>query len=229
MNYPKIYNQIIERAKTRQLEGYKEKHHILPKCLGGSNDKENLVGLTAREHFLCHMLLVEIYPKENKLKHALFLMAIGKQKVKERNYVIGSRVYERLKTEYSDMLKNIPKSSVTRKKISESKKGHKCYQNPEWKNNISKGRKGIKCKKYKKRKDIGLKRNPNPKTSKLLKGNTNRRKKVLQYDLKENFIKEWNFVLEAAHFLGKNQGAGITEVCNGKRKSIYGYIWKYKK
>ena len=52
MNYQKIYNQIIERAKNRQLEGYKEKHHIIPRCLNGNNDKENLVKLTAREHFL---------------------------------------------------------------------------------------------------------------------------------------------------------------------------------
>jgi hypothetical protein len=84
MDYQRIYNQIIERAKTRQLDGYKEKHHIVPKCLGGSNDKINLVELTAREHFICHVLLCEIYPKENKLKHALFLMAIGKQKIKEK-------------------------------------------------------------------------------------------------------------------------------------------------
>ena len=84
MDYQKIYNQIVEKAKNRMLEGYKEKHHIIPKCLGGNNDKDNLVELTAREHFLCHMLLCEIYPKEYKLKHALFLMAIGKQKVKEK-------------------------------------------------------------------------------------------------------------------------------------------------
>ena len=85
MDYTKTYNQIIERAQNRKLDGYTEKHHIVPKCIGGLDVKENIVKLTAREHFLCHMLLCEIYPKENKLKHALFLMAIGKQKVKENN------------------------------------------------------------------------------------------------------------------------------------------------
>ena len=83
MNYQKIYNQIIERAKNRQLEGYKEKHHVIPKCIGGLNDKENLVELTAREHFLCHRLLCEIYPNNQKLLWALWLMAIGKQKNKK--------------------------------------------------------------------------------------------------------------------------------------------------
>ena len=66
------------------------------------------------------------------------------------------------------------------------------------------------------------------KISESLKGNTNRRKKVIQYNMNGEFIKEWECVLEAARFLGKTQGAGITEVCNGSRKSIYGYIWKYK-
>jgi hypothetical protein len=98
MNYQKVYNQIIERAKNRQLEGYKEKHHIIPKCLGGDNNKNNLVELTAREHFLCHRLLCEIYPLNHKLIWALWLMAIGKQKIKTiEPYKISSKEYERLK------------------------------------------------------------------------------------------------------------------------------------
>ena len=71
MNYEKIYNQIVNRAKNRILECYTEKHHIIPRCMGGSDDKENLVSLTAREHFLCHHLLVRIYPENIKLKFAL--------------------------------------------------------------------------------------------------------------------------------------------------------------
>ena len=98
MNYEKIYNQIIECAQNRKLEGYKEKHHIIPKCLGGLNEKENLVELTAKEHFLCHKLLCEIHPSNPKLMWALWLMAIGKQKSKViEPYKVGSREYERLK------------------------------------------------------------------------------------------------------------------------------------
>jgi hypothetical protein len=97
MNYQKIYSQIIERAKNRHLEGYKEKHHILPKCLGGSNDKDNLVGLTAREHFLCHMLLCEIYPDKGKLRQALWLMSINP---KYKNTKITSRMYEHIKSNF---------------------------------------------------------------------------------------------------------------------------------
>lgn len=233
MNYQRIYNQIVERAQIRQLEGYKEKHHVIPKCLGGSNEKENLVELTAREHFLCHSLLCEIYPKNEKLKHALFLMSIGKQKTKDKHYIISSRVYERLKQEYSQMLtgkkhseetrkkisensKGIKKSEGTKQKMSESRKGHPMYTD-EWKEKIRQGNLGRKVSKETKQKQ-----------SQLKKGNTNRRKTVLQYDKKENFIKEWSSAYEAALSLNKKTGAAITEVCNGKRKSIFGYIWKYK-
>ena len=47
MNYEKIYNQIILRAKSRELNCYVERHHVIPKCMGGTNDKDNLVKLTA--------------------------------------------------------------------------------------------------------------------------------------------------------------------------------------
>ena len=100
MNYQNIYNQIIERAKNRKLEGYKEKHHIIPRCMGGTDGKENLVELTAREHFLCHKLLCEIYSNNEKLWYALFLMSIGKQKSKEHHYVISSREYDRIKNNW---------------------------------------------------------------------------------------------------------------------------------
>jgi hypothetical protein len=106
MNYQIIYNQIIERAQKRTLEGYKEKHHILPKCLGGNDDEENLVELTAREHFLCHMLLCEIYPNNIKLYHALWMMSnVKKRKNFQYKDFISSRQYERLKIKRSLLLK----------------------------------------------------------------------------------------------------------------------------
>lgn len=74
MLYQNIYNQIIERAKTRDLHGYYEKHHIIPRCLGGSDEKDNLVSLTYREHFLCHKLLCKIYPGNLKLIYAISFM-----------------------------------------------------------------------------------------------------------------------------------------------------------
>jgi hypothetical protein len=51
---------------------------------------------------------------------------------------------------------------------------------------------------------------------------------ILQFDKKENFIKEWSSATDAALFLNKKSSAAISECCNKKRKSIYGFIWKYK-
>jgi hypothetical protein len=128
MNYKKIYNQIIERAKTRQLEGYKEKHHIIPRCMGGSNEKENLVELTAKEHFLCHKLLCEIHPLNHKLMWALWLMAIGKQKNKKTEpYKVSSREYERIKIIFVEQSK-LKKISENHKKQLSKANSRKVYQ-----------------------------------------------------------------------------------------------------
>ena len=74
MDYQKHYNNLINRAKHRLLEGYTENHHIIPRCIGGSNDSTNLVALTPEEHYVAHQLLVKIYPDEPKLVYAAHMM-----------------------------------------------------------------------------------------------------------------------------------------------------------
>ncbi len=46
MNYQWHYNKLIERGKNRTLECYTENHHIIPNCMDGTDDPENLVRLT---------------------------------------------------------------------------------------------------------------------------------------------------------------------------------------
>jgi len=58
--YQRWYDQIIERARQRSIEFYKEQHHVIPRALGGSDDPLNLVDLTYREHFLVHWLLTKL-------------------------------------------------------------------------------------------------------------------------------------------------------------------------
>mgnify|MGYP003661443517 CR=1 FL=1 len=96
MNYQLVHNQIIKKAKQRISEGYTEKHHIIPKCLGGTDSEENLVKLTAKEHFIVHKLLVEIYPNEDGLKTAVFFMATTKNAM-GRSYRVGCNEYQRLR------------------------------------------------------------------------------------------------------------------------------------
>lgn len=77
--YKRWYDQIIERAKNRALDDYKERHHILPRCLGGLDDEGNLVDLTYREHFLVHWLLTKIYSgnEQRRMIWALHAMTMA--------------------------------------------------------------------------------------------------------------------------------------------------------
>ena len=61
----------------------------------------------------------------------------------------------------------------------------------------------------------------------LENNNLSKYKCIIQYDLEGNFINEWLGASYVRDKLGYNQG-NITAVCNGKRKSAHGYIWKYK-
>lgn len=58
--YTYWYYSIIDKARSRTIAGYFEKHHIVPKCLGGNDTEENLINLTPKEHFLCHWLLTKM-------------------------------------------------------------------------------------------------------------------------------------------------------------------------
>jgi len=109
--YNKWYNQIVNRARNRVVEGYKEKHHILPRSLGGTDDADNLVNLTAREHFLCHWLLVKMHTGDarKKMISALYLMR-GVNTYQDR--YINSRVYESLREEYAEYISSLNSGRV---------------------------------------------------------------------------------------------------------------------
>lgn len=100
MNYLIIYNFIIDRAKNRNiLNTYYEKHHIIPKCMNGSNEEHNIVKLTAKEHFVCHHLLMKAYKNTvfyKKLLFAFYVMHVGHY---GKRYNASS--YEKLKMLYS--------------------------------------------------------------------------------------------------------------------------------
>ena len=87
MNYENIYNTIIERGKNRTLLEYTEEHHIVPRCLGGTDDSSNLVDLTAEEHYVCHQLLVKMYPNNIRLVNAaMFMVANGMNRRSNKSY-----------------------------------------------------------------------------------------------------------------------------------------------
>lgn len=101
MDHLKAYNEIIKSAKLKnrsRKNGYFEKHHIIPKCMGGNNTKENLVLLTAKEHYICHHLLHKHYKNEKYLFLAYHLMTFSK---KDNLQKITPKQYEKLREENS--------------------------------------------------------------------------------------------------------------------------------
>lgn len=112
--YSKWYDQLIEKAQSRVLpdDVYVEKHHIIPRSFGGSNSKENIVKLTAREHYIAHGLLWKMkFPGKYGSKMAFaFNTFINKMTTKERDshttHKINSRIYEHFRKYYSTMLKD---------------------------------------------------------------------------------------------------------------------------
>jgi hypothetical protein len=141
------------QSETRQ-KGYGiyfEQHHIIPKCLNGINDKTNLVLLTAKEHFIAHKLLCEIYPNETKLHYALWRMMNPQTQKHIRDYNIGSNEYNRYKILQTELVRKLgkqnkgktniisdetrqkmkiaklgkPRSAETKEKISNTLTGHK--------------------------------------------------------------------------------------------------------
>ena len=102
MDYNKIHDAIIERAKNRKLDGYTERHHIVPKCMGGTDEPNNLVELTAREHFIVHKLLCKLYPTSRKLLFAFSCMALRTSSDSNmRRYNVTSRDYDFIKKQRS--------------------------------------------------------------------------------------------------------------------------------
>lgn len=151
MNYIKHYDNLISRAIARNLSGYCEIHHIVPRCMGGTDDANNLVNLTASEHFIAHLLLYKMYPSVVGLHTAMYLMA--------NNNRYTNKDYSRLREHYAKMRSDLMQgegnhmfgknhSEKTKQQIAIKKAGVKL--STTHKSAISAGHKG-KCKSIKTR------------------------------------------------------------------------------
>lgn len=138
MNYQAVYNSLIEKAQTRiSQDGYTERHHIIPKSLGGGDEQSNLVRLTAREHFVAHLLLAKIYG-EKMIYAAWMMMNANKKKYNNRQYAWVREQFVSLQTY---QMTGTTRSDETKRKMSEvAKNKQKTEKHCQ---NISEGRKGI--------------------------------------------------------------------------------------
>lgn len=112
-----IQTILIERGHFGiSKDEYKERHHIKPKCLGGSNDKENLIDLYPQEHFIAHKLLAQENPNNIKLTRAYACMAFASND-KEQRYELTPEEYKEAREYFSTSLK----------KYYSDKTNHPCY------------------------------------------------------------------------------------------------------
>lgn len=141
MNYLKHYDLLIARARNRELSCYTERHHILPRCMGGKDGRENIVRLTPEEHYVAHQLLVKIYPENEGL-----IFAAIRQSSKSR----GNKSYGWLRRKNSESRRRaqtgVFPSAETRAKLSAARKGKKRSMpfSDEWKAKIGAAHKGKK-------------------------------------------------------------------------------------
>lgn len=132
MNYSDHYDRLIIRGQNRTpQDGYFEKHHVVPRCLGGDDSEINLVLLTAEEHFVAHQLLVKLHPANTSLIYAAKQMTIsgrGQQRANNKLYGWLRRKHIEAHTERirgNSYAKGNKLSDATRKRMSESHKGKK--------------------------------------------------------------------------------------------------------
>lgn len=102
MDYEKTYEKLIAAARIQHIDGYYETHHIVPKAEGGSDDKINLVKLTARQHYIAHLLLAKIY--NDCAMYCALAMMKSKTKSMARSFRFNSRLYEKMKMKRSKFM-----------------------------------------------------------------------------------------------------------------------------
>lgn len=142
-HYIARYNSFISSLKGQFVEGYCEKHHIVPRSHGGSNKKENLISLTPRQHFIAHRMLWKAYG--GSMARAYFMMSATGKYGK-----IGSKTYAMAREEYSQQVvrqmaikPNIPAFTPEhREKLRQAKLGRKL--SAEHRANVGKARLGCK-------------------------------------------------------------------------------------
>jgi hypothetical protein len=130
--YTNCYYRIVNRAKNRELTTYTERHHIVPKSLGGDNSAENLVKLTPKEHYVCHRLLTKMTEGNNRTKMLCAAMIMMHGIDVTRTYRINSTAYSFTKTQRARAMSELkkgkpghPRSPETRAKMRASKLGKK--------------------------------------------------------------------------------------------------------
>jgi hypothetical protein len=221
MNYQRIYHQIINRAQAesrkKSSKTYYESHHIFPRCLGGSNKRENLVLLTGREHFIAHWILTRIYPENSKLAFAFWGMSNQKSTGQECRYTGSSRAYEEARELFSKIHSKVHSAFWQTKQGKEARL--RVVANTDYAARTANTD-------Y-----AAMVRNTNYATRANNTDWEERSKKfnktIHQFKKDGTFVKEWNSIKEAGKHI-KIDSTNISNCLAGRQITAGGFIWKNK-
>lgn len=183
------------RPNVKDNNNYQELHHIIPKCLGGDDNFDNLIWLYAQEHYYAHKILAIENPDNKGLQYAWWMMS------HQSSYKITSNEYEEIRSRFSKIHSNRIVSDITRKKLSDIHKGKNLGED-HW----NFGRHRPDCVKEK----ISLSR-----IGKYTNSNNPNAKKVLCIETGDIF----DTMLDAANFAGVKISA-ISNNCHGRSKKV---------
>ena len=197
MNYQRIHDEIIERALRRDLDGKVEVHHILPKCMGGTDGKSNLVALTPREHVLIHILLYKIH-RTGQMAYAVTAMRMNTSSQSRPNSKAIANARVAAAAYYSENFSGVNHNWYGKRHTEETKR---------------------------KQREAALGRKKDPdgieKTAKT------KRKKVIATCIDTGSTFEFEGMRKAVEAGYANNHGSISSACRGKTKTHNGYSWKY--
>ena len=254
MTYEKFINNILEtRGRFACGKEYHERHHIIPRCMGGTDDEDNLIDLFAKEHFEAHRLLALENPDDDKLVYAWSCMAFANNNYEDR-YELSADEYEEIRKLLSVTMKNKfvgennpmygkKHTEATKEKISAALKGkyvgennhfydvHLCGEdNPFYGKKHSEETKrklgGYKAGKPGIRLGTHHTEEAKKKISEYRKGKF--KVKIDQFNLDGDFIQTWDGIKQASDALGI-QATNISACCRGVKyyHQAGGFIWRY--
>jgi hypothetical protein len=237
MDYKKIYDDLILKARSenrvKNIGVYYEAHHIIPRCLGGTGKVSqwakhpNIILLTAKEHFVSHKLLCEIYPDNKKLVSAFWNFVNGRNKYNQgqNHHRIGAREYERIRIFYSkkcsEFFKTVHRNKEWCENISKSQKGREgTNHSEEWKSEHSKRVSGLNHPMYgKKHKSESKKKQSDRRIGKYL--GWNNPIGGVYMDITNGIFYDINEILEIT---GKKSKGHICGMMSGKRPNKTNFI-----
>lgn len=238
MSYKEYIEKILnDRPNERASDGYQEKHHIVPKCLGGTNDDENLIWLYAEEHYYAHKLLALENPNNEKLQYPWWMLSTRNQeKISAEEYAaaranVAKTMSDNHKGENNPMYGKTM-SEENRKVSSERMKKRTGENNPNYGKRLSKEERkkvsdGLKGK-YVGENNHMYGKHLSEETKKKIgdseRGSKNyRARKVVCIETK----KIYGSMQEAAIDMGFANSSHISDCCRGTRHMAGGYHWQY--